>query len=264
MTDVYDRVNAVVASAPDFMSDKDELLVRSPFGRDASIVPFRTYDVIRTRWATGLVNLKVAAELSLDESASRTGVHLIALRSSLLATSKGLWVSSSSDSEERVSRAAGLVIADRHRGQLAMHRANQAASNKGFSAVAGVFEKAEIKIADDVQMAGLTPIVPPNETAMTIFLGDAIDEYYGYVGTAKQDALVLWHASSSLSHGERWFADLGKSMAQIVTERSLDVVCSGLNLLWLKLLFGTSQESSSEHFVGGSHRDTPKDSDDLR
>ena len=72
-------------------------------------------------------------------------------------------------------------------------------------------------------------------------LGKSIDEYYGATGIGERDAILLWRASSSLSHGERWFRDLAKGavaddlesprFTDIVTHRSLDVVCSGVHIL---------------------------------
>lgn len=238
MTDIYDRVQAVTKISADFLREGTEPPTESLFGRDVSLVSFRTYDIVRTRWSTGVTNLKVAADLSQEQAASLLGIHLIALRSALLATSKGLWILSSFDPEERVARAAGIVMADRRRGCEAMRAASEAATDPGFSGVAGRFEQARIKIQEDLERAGISPIRPPSETQLAINLGKAVDDYYGDAGRSKQDATVLWRASSGLSHGERWFADLGKPTAKIVTHRSLDVVCSGLNLLWQYSLTG--------------------------
>lgn len=53
---------------------------------------------------------------------------------------------------------------------------------------------------------------------------------------------ILWNASSSLAHGERWFSLLAggrrrAGVANILTTRSLDVVCSGINTTALRLVW---------------------------
>ncbi|WP_043805716.1 hypothetical protein [Paenarthrobacter aurescens] len=238
MTDVYDRVRAVFEISSDFLTESIDPPAESLFGRDAALVGFRTYDIVRTRWSTGVTNLKVAADMSQAHATSLLGTHLVALRSALLSTARGLWILSSFEPEERVARAAGVVMADRRRGREAMQAASEAATDPGFSGVAGRLEQARRKIEEELQRAGISPIRPPSETQLVIHLGNKVDDYYGGAGRSKQDALVLWSASSSLSHGERWFAELGKPIAKIVTDRSLDVVCSGLNLLWQCSLTG--------------------------
>lgn len=237
MTDVYDRVQACIETSVEFLRDPAELPVESLFGRDAALVNFRTYDIVRSQWSTGVTNLKVAADMSRS-SASLLGAHLVALRSALLPTARGLWILSSFKPEERVARAAGTIMADRRRGHEALQAASEAASDPGFSGVAQRFEQARRNIEEELLRAGIRPVRPPSETQLVTHLGDKVDEYYGDPGSSKQDAIVLWRASSSLSHGERWFADLGRPLAEIVTVRSLDVVCSGLNLLWQSTLTG--------------------------
>jgi hypothetical protein len=240
MTDVYDRVRAAVESSADFLTERIDLPAECLFGRDAALVSFRTYDIVRTRWSTGVTNLQVAADMSKAHPANVLGIHLDPLRSAMLATARGLWILSSFEPEERVARAAGVVMADRRRGREAMQAASEAAIDPGFSGVAGRFEQARRQIEVELERAGISQVRLPSETQLVILFGETVDHYYGDVGQSKQDALILWSASSSLSHGERWFADLGQPIAKTVTDRSLDVVCSGLNLLWQYSLTGLS------------------------
>jgi hypothetical protein len=238
VTDVYDRVRAVLEISADFLTERIDLPPECLFGRDAALVSFRTFDIVRTRWSTGVTNLKIAADMSKVHATNLLGTHLVALRSAMLATARGLWILSSLEPEERVARAAGVVMADRRRGREAMQAASEAATDRGFSGVAGRFEQARTQIEEELRQVGISPVRPPSETQLVIHLGATVDDYYGEAGRSKQDALVLWSASSSLSHGERWFADLGETIAKTVTDRSLDVVCSGLNLLWQYSLTG--------------------------
>lgn len=238
MTDIYDRVQAVVQVNLDSLTDRTDVPADCLFGRDAALTSFRTYDIVRSRWSTGVVNLKVAADLSKAHTPTLVGAHLTVLRSAMLATAKGSWIVSSFESEERVARAAAVVMADRLQGRKAMQAISQAAPDPGFSAVATRFEQARERIQEELQRAGIAPVELPTETKLVNGLGAAVDDYYGIAGESKRDALILWGASSSLSHGERWFADLGKPMAKLVTNRSLDIVCSGLNLLWQSSLTG--------------------------
>jgi hypothetical protein len=63
--------------------------------------------------------------------------------------------------------------------------------------------------------------------------------YYGS-NDAASDLQLLWNASSSLAHGERWYAVLTSrpdraEVAKILTARSFDGVCSGVNVTGLRL-----------------------------
>lgn len=79
----------------------------------------------------------------------------------------------------------------------------------------------------------------PADDAMILELGAGIDRYYG-TRTATSDVQILWSAASGLAHGERWYATLtgGRraKVADVLTRRSLDVVCSGINVTNLQLL----------------------------
>jgi hypothetical protein len=238
VTDIYDRVNAVFEISAEFLREPADLPSDSLFGRDAALVSFRTYDIVRTQWSTGVKNLRVAADMSGAAPAVHLGLHIVALRSALLCTARALWILSSFEPEERVARAACTVMADRRRGRAALKAAGEASHEPGLLKVADRFEEARRKIEEELQRAGISPVRSPTETQLVNHLGEKVDDYYGEDGRSKQDALVLWSASSSLSHGERWFSDLGKSMAETVTRRSLDVVCSGLNLVWQDSLAG--------------------------
>jgi hypothetical protein len=136
MTDVYDRVRAAVESSAEFLTQHIDLPADCPFGKDAALVSFRTFDIVRTRWSTGVTNLHVAADMSKANQTNVLGIHLVPLRSAMLATARGLWILSSFEPEERVARAAGVIMADRRRGRDAMQAASEAAIDPGFSGVA--------------------------------------------------------------------------------------------------------------------------------
>jgi hypothetical protein len=96
---------------------------------------------------------------------------------------------------------------------------------------------------------GVTPARPPGDERLIDGLADEIDKYYGTRGreSGRRDARLLWNVSSNLVHGERWFRDLmttgavaetqRRQLTELITQRSLDVVCSGLNVLWQRALF---------------------------
>jgi hypothetical protein len=76
-----------------------------------------------------------------------------------------------------------------------------------------------------------------------------IGTHYGTDGaeSAGLDARLLWNVSSGLAHGERWFRDMTTSrvgttaqrlqIVETLTNRSLDVVCSALNVAFLRCLY---------------------------
>jgi hypothetical protein len=243
VTDVYVRVQAILEAQKDLLT-QDELHPESLFGKDAALVGFRTYDVVRTRIGVGVTNLGLAAQISKQTTQSfKLGLHLVALRSALLATARGLWLVLPHLSEERVARSAGVVVADRRRGREAMQNAGDAVGpsdplGEAFEGVAERFDRARTDIQNELQRVGLSARLPPRESDLVTQLGEAVDVYYGSGGEAKKDTGLLWNASSGISHGERWFPDLGDPMAEAVTLRSLDVVCSGLNLLHIHTLMG--------------------------
>jgi len=233
---VHARVQAIFEIAQDLLKASGPLHPETNFAADTKLVNFRTYDVLRNQVMVGVTNLKIAAEMSKTPLSSTFGTHLVALRPALVSFSKATWMLAKSDSQNRIERAAGLVIADRGKGRQAMDNASKTHENEGFQAIGEAFEKAQISITAELARVGLTPERPPGDTRLIESLGDSIDHYYGSGGTARQDALMLWNASSSLSHGERWFSQLYPHLASVLTDRSLDVVCSGFNLVNLHTL----------------------------
>jgi hypothetical protein len=234
--DVYERVQAVFELSRDLLRASGPLHPETNFAADAALVNFRTYDIVRNHLLVGVTNLKIASEMSKDRLTSSFGTHLVALRPALVSFSKAMWMLSENETRIRIERAAGLAIADREQGRRAMVNASRAHPNQGFQSIGGAFERAQTSVRSELERVNFSPARPPADGALVEALGASIDVYYGSGGTARQDALILWNASSSLSHGERWFSQLYTHLAKAFTERSLDVVCSGFNLVHLHTL----------------------------
>lgn len=88
----------------------------------------------------------------------------------------------------------------------------------------------------------LTPEVhrPPRDESMIADVGSMIDRYYG-INTVTSDVQLLWNMSNSLAHGEGWYPTLTAGprrvpVAEILTTRSFDAVCGGLNVTGLRTL----------------------------
>ncbi len=258
---VYDRVQAIFEIAQDLLKANGPLHPETNFAADATLVNFRTYDVLRNHLKVGVTNLKIAASMSRTPLSSSFGTHLVALRPALVSFSKAMWMLSESDTKVRIERSAGLVVADREHGRKAMHNASKTHSGEGFQMIGGAFERAQTNITAELARRSMTPERPPWDGVLVESLGDAIDVYYGSGGTARQDALMLWNASSSLSHGERWFSQLYPHLATAFTERSLDVVCSGFNLVNLHTLQELADSNAHvrypEALVSKPHIDPP-------
>jgi hypothetical protein len=248
VTDVYDRVQAVFELGQDLLKANGPLHPETSFATDAAYVSFRTYDVLRSHLKVGVTNLKIAAEMSKTPLHSRFGTHLVVLRPALVSFSKAMWMLAESEPRIRIERAAGLVLADRRQGHKAMGNASRAHPNEGFQAIGEVFERAHINMESELARVDFSPARPPSDGALVEELGAAIDIYYGSDGGASQDALILWNAASSLSHGERWFSQLYAHLAKAFTERSLDVVCSGFNLVHLHTLRELADASALVRF----------------
>jgi hypothetical protein len=243
--DVFDRVDAMPVI---FKMLPAEALDGSGFAVDAAVVSFKTYDVVRTRLQDGVTGLLVAARMARDPKTSLLGTHLLALRGSLVATAKGCWLIQPNESTARVARAVGLICADRQQGYDAMHAAAELGEMPAAQGIAGRFAEARQSLEAEADRLGVTPERPPRDGTLIADLGGEIDDYYGTHGPAsgRRDARLLWNASSSLAHGERWFRDLTsgseaaaqrRQLAELITHRSLDIVCSGLSLLGLRILF---------------------------
>jgi hypothetical protein len=243
--DVFDRVDAMPVM---FQILPAEALDGSGFAVDAAVVSFRTYDVVRTRLQDGLTGLLVAARMARNPTTSLLGTHLLALRAPLVAVAKGWWLTQPNESTARVARAVGLICADRQQGRDAMQKAAELGEMPVALEVAERFAEARQSLEAEADRLGVAPERTPSDQRLIDNLGDQIDDYYGTHRPAigRRDARLLWNASSSLAHGERWFRDLtsGREMAaqrrelaELITHRSLDVVCSGLNLLGRRTLF---------------------------
>jgi hypothetical protein len=121
-----------------------------------------------------------------------------------------------------------------------MRKAVEQGTPEVFGAVGSVFQRSQAAVKSAVH--GLTPDAhkrPPGDESMIVDLGSEIDNYYG-TDDATSDVQLLWNASSSLAHGERWYSTLTagprRAVAEILTTRSFDVVCSGLHVTGLRIL----------------------------
>ena len=233
--DVFERVRAMPVIFDLFPS---EPALGSAFADDANLLPFATYDVVRTRLQDAVAKLLLAARLAQDETQSRYGTHLIVLRPALVAAAKGIWLVAPNEATERAGRSCAVVADDRRSGATAMSRATEKGGPETFKQIGDHFEQARKKmltIGDEfgaVQLPKDTPLI--NEAAQRV------DQYYGSKD-AVSDAGLLWNASSSLAHGERWYSDLfqgerRRQVADTLTRRSFDVVCSMANLLGQRVL----------------------------
>jgi len=82
---------------------------------------------------------------------------------------------------------------------------------------------------------------PPSDENLISELGGDIDGYYGS-RSGPSDLQLLWNAASSLAHGERWYSSLTggagrKVVAEVLTVRSTDAVCSAINVTHLRMLW---------------------------
>jgi hypothetical protein len=118
--DVFDRVDSMPVMLKMLPA---EALDGSGFAADAAVVSFKTYDVVRTRIQDGVTSLLVAVRMARNPVTSLLGTHLIALRASHVASTKGWWLTEPSKSTARVARAVGLICADRQSGHNAMRTA---------------------------------------------------------------------------------------------------------------------------------------------
>lgn len=85
----------------------------------------------------------------------------------------------------------------------------------------------------------IRPIGSPTDEDMILELGKDVDTYYGSTDAAS-DMQILWNASSSLAHGEVWFSELSggirpRRLAEVLTSRSFDAVCGGINVTSLRV-----------------------------
>lgn len=210
----------------------------SAFADDAKLLPFATYDVVRTRLQDAVAKLLLAARLAQDEAQSRYGTHLIVLRPALVAAAKGIWLVEPDSTTERAARSCAVLASDRQSGATAM---TVATDNGGLAAFAQVGERFR-QVSEDMHTIGerFGTVRVPRDTPLIREAARQVDQYYGSTD-AVSDAVLLWNASSSLAHGERWYSDLAladgqQQVATTLTSRSFDVVCSITNLLGQRTL----------------------------
>lgn len=193
-----------------------------------------TFSVARYQVLTSLHRLREAASLSSEDDG--WGSHVLMLRPALVLAAKAAWIVRPDLSEERVGRTLGLLLSDQGRGAKAMRAAVMQGAIPEFGDLADNFDRNSQTLA---QGASIAPIQPPRDEAMIRELGEDVDTYYGSSDTAS-DMQLLWNASSSLAHGETWFSQISggdnrKRLREILTSRSFDSVCSGINTTSLRI-----------------------------
>jgi hypothetical protein len=212
-------------------------------------VPFRTYDIARSRLQDGIIALNVAARVARDEPVRSLGMHLVMLRPALVSGAKAWWLINDRSAGSRVGRAVAMVAADRASGAEAMAAAASLGDLPAFGRVSERFDaaRAELQLSGDRHGVNVPRL--PGDGRLIDAVGVEIDAYYGTHGpdSARLDARLLWNVSSGLAHGERWFRDMTSSrvgtteqreqIVETLTNRSLDVVCSALNVSFLRCIF---------------------------
>ncbi len=238
MSDVLNRVRA--------MSVVTEMWPAKPspgsgFAADAELAPFSTYTVARVLLVGGLDSLQAAARLGQDPRAAGQGMHVLLLRPAVVSTAKAAWLVAPDDATDRVSRTARVLAEDRRQGARAMERAVAAGAPDAFEAVGDMFTRARsrlLAVAGHLSMHAEKR--PPKDEALIHELGQSVDRYYG-TADAVADLQLLWNTSSSLAHGERWYSTLTSGsrrarVAETLATRSFDVVCSGINFTFLRIM----------------------------
>ncbi len=212
----------------------------SPFSADDELGPLSTFTVGRVLVAEAVLRLKAGAEMAEDRQLAAHGSHFLLLRPTLVSTAKAAWLLRPDASSERVRRAVELIDAEQQQGASAMRKAVQAGAPDLFMSVAAVFDRTRNELqnrAGQVDDAALKK--PPRDEQLIRDLGRDMDKCYGTTD-AGADLQLLWNVSSSLSHGERWHSLLtsharGVEVAQTLTARSLDAVCSAINVTGLRV-----------------------------
>lgn len=238
MTDVFDRARAmssVLQLWPDIPS------TGSPFAADAALASVSTFSVARILVAEAVLRLKAGAEMAQDDELAALGSHLLLLRPTLVSTAKAAWLVRPQDSLERVRRALELVHEEQRQAASAMRKAIEVGAPKVFERVAVNLDRKRNALRTDVRdvlTAALSK--PPRDEELIRELAGDVDRYYGTVD-APTDMQLLWNVSSSLSHGERWHSLLtGRrveaEVAHTLTTRTLDAVCSGINVTSLRMV----------------------------
>jgi hypothetical protein len=195
-----------------------------------------TYNVTRIQLLEAIRRLETAGGLVRRRSEAEWGSHLVVLRPALVLTAKAAWIVRPDASQERVARAVGIVIKDQQMGARAMHEAVVQGAPLAFKSVSEALTRTANLISAG---APSRPVRPLGDQALIRELATDVDCYYGS-SDAATDMQLLWNASSSLAHGERWFSVLAggrrAQIAETLTTRSLDAVCSSINVTSLRLL----------------------------
>lgn len=236
VADVFDRVDAMKVTSTLW---PEEPSPGSGFATDTASMPaIPTYLTTRIQLLEAVRLLQAAAQMVRAQRDVEWGAHMVLLRPALVLTAKAAWIARPDNSDERVSHATSLIIAEQRKGAKAMRDAVAQGAIREFGSVADAFQRT----ADQLSAAGNEPPTrPPSDEQLIRQLGSDVDRYYGTDG-ATSDMQILWNASSSLAHGERWYRALTTErrrpgLATILTERSLDVICSGINTTSLRLLW---------------------------
>jgi len=237
MADVFDRVRAMPVMAQLWPA---EPVVGSGFAADETRASVSTYTTARILLLDAMHRLRAAAEIAENEALAEHGTHLLLLRPALVSTAKAAWMVGPEDSGERSTRAVRLICEDQRQGALAMRKALEQGAPNAFGFAADSFERSgAATLASLHERSVEAERKPPRDESLIRNLGSEIDRYYG-TNDAASDLQLLWNASSSLAHGERWYSVLTSrphraEVAEMLTARSLDGVCSGVNVTGLRL-----------------------------
>jgi hypothetical protein len=120
-----------------------------------------------------------------------------------------------------------------------MRKAVEKGAPAAFEIARSAFDRVRREVLSVVDgIADRNKKSPPRDEPMIVCLGKDIDNYYG-TDNATSDVQLLWNSASSLAHAERWYSTLTKGpraeVADMLTMRSLDVVCSGINVTALRV-----------------------------
>jgi hypothetical protein len=131
-----------------------------------------------------------------------------------------------------------MLVDNQKRGAVAMRNAVSQGAIPEFGDLADRFDRNCDALASGAPMP---PIRPPGDEAMIRELGRDVTIYDGSSDTPS-DLQLLWNASSSLAHGETWLSQLvggrqqRRRLGHVLTSRSFDAVCSGLNVTSLRIV----------------------------
>lgn len=226
----------------------DEPSPGSGFAHDHARVPdVSTYTIVRVQLLAAIERLQGAATLGRSRSALESGAHFLLLRPALVLAAKAAWIVRPDETAARVARSVGLVRSDRLMGQRAMRFASEQGAPEAFAKVGDFFGRSANSLAEN---SPVPPSQVPRDETLIQELGTDVDRYYG-TDQARSDVQILWNASSSLSHGERWFSALADGhrqakVAETLTARSFDVVSSAINTTSLRVLWHVGTPPSAQ------------------